>query len=72
MKLKDVVAIKRDNLVIEHNFDVGGSSRNIEGAFSCVNGEEREGEFTPNVNRCSDAVDFEREEDLMMIVVILE
>ena len=69
--MKDL-AIKRNNLDIGINFDVGGSSPNIERAFSCVNGEEREGEFTPNVNRCSDGVDFEREEDFMMIVVILE
>ena len=34
MNLKDVKSIKRDNIFIEHNFDVSGSSSNIERAFS--------------------------------------
>ncbi|KAH0639781.1 hypothetical protein KY285_036367 [Solanum tuberosum] len=49
-----------DSIIVEHNFDVGGSSPNVESAFSGVNGKEREGEFALNVNRCTDGVDLER------------
>lgn len=46
MNLNVVVTIKRDIIVIEYNFDVGGggrSSRIVERAFSCVgDGKEKE------------------------------
>lgn len=33
MSLKDVMAIKRDNIVVALNFDVGGSFPNIDRSF---------------------------------------
>ncbi|KAL3351949.1 hypothetical protein AABB24_020177 [Solanum stoloniferum] len=60
--LNGVVAIKRDIIIDEHNLDVGGegaSSPIFERVFSGV-GDGGGGEFTPNVDRCTDGVDFER------------
>ncbi|KAG5586816.1 hypothetical protein H5410_047250 [Solanum commersonii] len=52
------------NELIEHlkteDISRGGCSPNVERAFSGVNGEEREGEFALNINRCTDGVDLER------------
>ncbi|KAG5623987.1 hypothetical protein H5410_009205 [Solanum commersonii] len=62
MDLNGVVAIKRDIIIDEHNLDVGcggASSPIIESVFSGV-GDGGGGEFTPNVDRCTDGVDFER------------
>ncbi|KAH0714686.1 hypothetical protein KY284_007591 [Solanum tuberosum] len=54
--LNGVVAIKRDIIIDEHNLDVGGggaSSPIFERVFSGV-GDGGGGEFTPNVDRCTD------------------
>ncbi|WMV07596.1 hypothetical protein MTR67_000981 [Solanum verrucosum] len=62
MDLNGVVAIKRDIIIDEHNFDVGDggtSSPIVERVFSGV-GDKGGGEFTPNVDRCTNGVDFER------------
>ncbi|KAH0635884.1 hypothetical protein KY289_035799 [Solanum tuberosum] len=61
MDLNGVVAIKRDIIIDEHNLDIGGggaSSPIVERVFSGVG--DGGGEFTPNVDRCTDGVDFER------------
>ncbi|KAH0745910.1 hypothetical protein KY285_007567 [Solanum tuberosum] len=50
MDLNGVVDIKRDIIIDEHNLD-----RVFSGA-----GDGGGGEFTPNVDRCTDGVDFER------------
>ncbi|KAH0722493.1 hypothetical protein KY290_006558 [Solanum tuberosum] len=51
----------KDIIIDEHNLDVGGggaSSPIFERVFSGVG--DGGGEFTPNVDRCTDGVDFER------------
>ena len=63
--MNGVVAIKRNIIIDEHKLGVGGggaSSPIVERVFSCV-GDEGRGEFTPNIDRCTVGVDFERGED---------